>query len=818
MSIQNHSVSLEWGGRTLTIETGLFAPQANGAVTVRYGDTVVLVTATMAREPRPGMDFFPLTVDFEERYYAAGKMPGSRFVRRETRPGEEAILNGRLIDRSIRPQFPKGALNDVQVVCTTLVYDGENEVDIPALIGASAALHMSDIPFEGPIGGVKIGMIDGDFVINPTHEQLETGQLELVVSARREGICMIEAGAKQVSEEQMAEAHELAFALIKPVLDLQDELREKFGKSKGEMKISKIPDAVVNAIEEKFGAEFKIAILTPYKGERNENLDNLKIRAKEELAPTLGDDASYIGAAFEKIAAKVVRTAILEEGKRPDGRHIGDLRELTARAGVLPRTHGTGLFSRGETQVLTVATLGSPGDEKIIDGLDDEEKRRYLHHYNFPPYSVGEARPMRGPGRREIGHGALAEKALVPVLPSQSEFPYTLRCVSEVLSSNGSTSMASVCGSTIALMDAGVPILAPVAGISIGLVKEEGDAYTLLTDIIGMEDFYGDMDFKVAGTRDGITAIQLDTKAKYLPMEMIPRVFSQAREARLKILAVIEGAIDKPREQLSDFAPRILTVQIPPERIGEVIGPGGKMIRSIVERTGAKIDIEDDGTVFISSLKAEGGEMAAKIIRDMVREIEVGEQFTGKVTRIMNFGAFVELIPGKEGLIRISDLDWSFVNSVEDVLKIGDEVKVVVSEIDDQGRTNLSRKALIEKPEGYQERERAPREPRGDGGFGNRGGDGDRPRGPRREGGFGNRDREPRGDGGNREGGNGGERPRGPRRENREGGNGGERPRGPRRENREGGNGGSREGGNREGGNGGGRPSGGMGGFGGPRR
>lgn len=787
MSIQNHSVSLEWGGRTLTIETGLFAPQANGAVTVRYGDTVVLVTATMAREPRPGMDFFPLTVDFEERYYAAGKMPGSRFVRRETRPGEEAILNGRLIDRSIRPQFPKGALNDVQVVCTTLVYDGENEVDIPALIGASAALHMSDIPFEGPIGGVKIGMVDGDFVVNPTHEQLENGQLELVVSARAEGICMIEAGAKQVSEEQMAEAHELAFALIQPVLALQEELREKFGKLKSEMKIQRIPDEVMESVEDAYGPLFRTAILTPSKGERNEVLDALKTSAKEALSEKLGDDAVHISAAFEKLAAKYTRAAILEEGKRPDGRGIGDLRELTARASVLPRTHGTGLFSRGETQVLTVATLGSPGDEKIIDGLDDEEKRRYLHHYNFPPYSVGEARPMRGPGRREIGHGALAEKALVPVLPSQSEFPYTLRCVSEVLSSNGSTSMASVCGSTIALMDAGVPILAPVAGISIGLVKEEGDAYTLLTDIIGMEDFYGDMDFKVAGTRDGITAIQLDTKAKFLPMDMIPRVFEQARDARFKILDVIEGAISSPREQLSEFAPRILTVQIPPERIGEVIGPGGKMIRSIVERTGAKIDIEDDGTVFISSLKAEGGEMAAKIIRDMVREIEVGEQFTGKVTRIMNFGAFVELIPGKEGLIRISDLDWSFVNSVEDVLKIGDEVKVVVSEIDDQGRTNLSRKALIEKPEGYQERERAPREPRGEGGFGGRGGDGDRPRGPRRD-------------------------DRGPRepRENR--GESGDRPRGPRRE---GGNGG---GGPREGGNGGGRPSGGMGGFGGPRR
>ncbi len=801
MAIQTQGVSLEWGGRTLSIETGLFAGQANGSVTVQYGDTVVLVTATMAREPRPGMDFFPLTVDYEERMYAAGKMPGSRFVRRETRPGEDAILNSRLIDRSIRPQFPKGALNDVQIVVTTLAYDGENEVDIVGLIGASAALHISNIPFEGPIAGVKIGMIDGDFVINPTHEQVETGQMELVVAARKEGICMIEAGAKQVPEEQMIEAHELAFRLIAPVLALQDELREKVGKAKTEMKISKIPDSVTAAIQEKYGAQFKTALLTPVKGERNENVEALKSLAKSELAEILGDDAKFLGSAFEKLAEKLTRASILEDGIRPDGRKIGDLRELTAKVALLPRTHGTGLFSRGETQVLTIATLGSPGDEKIIDGLDDEEKRRYLHHYNFPPYSVGEARPMRGPGRREIGHGALAEKALVPVLPAQKDFPYTLRCVSEVLSSNGSTSMASVCGSTLALMDAGVPILAPVAGISIGLVKEEGDKYTLLTDIAGIEDFYGDMDFKVAGTKVGITAIQLDTKAKYLSMEMIPQIFSQAYDARLKILEVLDGAIQTPRTELSQYAPRILTVNIPVERIGEVIGPGGKMIRSIVERTGAKIDIEDDGTIFISSLKAEGGEMAAKIISDMTREIEIGEEYTGTVTRLMNFGAFVEILPGKEGLIRISDLSWEYVPSVEDVLKVGDEVKIVVSEIDDQNRVNLSRKALLPKPEGYQERA-----PRGEGGPREGGGD----RGPRPEGGGGNRGPRREGGGGGGFGGN-----RGPRREggggNREGGSG----------NREGGGGGNREGGgggNREGGGNSGGPRGGMGGFGGPRQ
>jgi polyribonucleotide nucleotidyltransferase len=712
------------------------------------------------------MDFFPLTVDYEERMYAAGKMPGSRFVRRETRPGEDAILNGRLIDRSIRPQFPKGALNDVQVVITTLAYDGENEVDIPGLIGASAALQISDIPFEGPVAGVKIGLLDGDFIVNPTHQQIEEGDLELVVSARPEGICMIEAGSKQVPEDVMAEAHDLAFRLLQPVFAMLNELQQKYGKPKTEMHIYKVPDSVIQAVESGFGSRFKEAIGTPAKGERNEALESLKKEAKAALAEQLGDEASHIGNAFEKLAAKYTRELILTESKRPDGRGLGELRQLSARASILPRTHGTGLFMRGETQVLTIATLGAPGDEKIVDGLDEEEKKRYLHHYNFPPYSVGEARPMRAPGRREIGHGALAEKALVPVLPAQADFPYTLRCVSEVLGSNGSTSMASVCGSTLALMDAGVPISAPVAGISIGLIKDEGSDYVLLTDIIGMEDFYGDMDFKVAGTTEGITAIQLDTKAKYLPMDMIPQVFSQARDARLKILEVLAGAIDKPREKLSDFAPRILTVHIPVERIGEVIGPGGKTIRSIVERTGAKIDIEDDGTVFITSAQAEGGEMAAKIISDMVREVEIGEVYTGKVTRIMNFGAFVEILPGREGLIRISDLDWNYVPTVEDVVKVGDTVQVKVVEIDDQNRINLSRKALIEKPEGYVEREGGERGERGE-----RGGD----RGPRSGG-------RP---GGDRRGGGGGGGPRG--------GGGGGRP-------------------------GGGPPRGGMGGFGGPRQ
>jgi polyribonucleotide nucleotidyltransferase len=779
MSLQQESVSIEWGGRTLTIETGTLAEQASGAVTVQYGETIVLATATMAREPRPGTDFFPLTVDFEERMYAAGKIPGSRFIRRETRPGEDAILNSRLIDRSIRPLFPKGAANDVQVILTSLCVDGENELDIPGLIGASAALTISNIPFNGPIVGVKIGMVDGDFVINPTHEQIEQGELELVVSCSEKGVLMIEAGSKQVPEERMAEAIDMAFRVAQPVIQLQKQLQERLGKPKTQMVIRDVPENVVSLLDERFGQQIETAIGTPTKTERNEALDALRGEAITALGEELGDDVKAIPNALEKLFKKYTRKMIMGEGKRPDGRSMGDLRPLGAKVSILPRTHGTGLFNRGATQVLTVTTLGSPGDEKIIDGLDEEEKRRYLHHYNFPPYSVGEARPLRGPGRREIGHGALAEKALVPVLPSQADFPYTLRLVSEVLGSNGSTSMAAVCGSTLALMDAGVPILAPVAGISIGLVT--GDTVedrVLLTDIIGVEDFYGDMDFKVAGTEAGITAIQLDTKAEYLPLSMMREVFTLARDARLKILDVIKGAIAEPRQQLSAFAPRILTVNVPVERIGEIIGPGGKTIRSIVERTGAKIDIEDDGTVFISSSQAESGEAAAKIISDMVREVEIGEVYTGPVTRILNFGAFVEILPGREGLIRISELDWGYVNTVEDVLKPGEEVTVKVAEIDDQGRINLSRKALLPKPEGYQERlPREPREgggpggdrPRGGGGFGGNGGGfgGDRPRN-----GGGDRPRGGGGFGGDR--GGGGDRPRGG------GGGFGGGPRGPR--------------------------------------
>jgi polyribonucleotide nucleotidyltransferase len=570
---------------------------------------------------------------------------------------------------------------------------------------------LSDIPFDGPIAGAKIGMVDGDFVINPTIEQLEHGTLELVVASGKEGILMIESGAKEVPEEEMAQAVEMAFRAVTPVLELQNQLREKLGKEKTEMVISSLPEGLLEEVESQFGAGIQKAVTTPIKGERNLALDALRDEVKSTFADRDDISGGQIGAVIEKLAKKYTRRMILEEGKRPDGRQQNQLRPLNAAVNILPRTHGTGLFQRGGTQVLTISTLGSPGDVKIIDTLSEgEETKRYLHHYNFPPYSVGEARPMRGPGRREIGHGALAEKALGPVLPTEKEFPYTLRLVSEVLSSNGSTSMASVCGSTLSLMDAGVPLKAPVAGISIGLVLDDkSDKRVLLTDIIGMEDFYGDMDYKVAGTKAGITAIQLDTKAHHLPVDMTRDVFVAAREARMTILDTIESAISAPREQLSEYAPRILTVNIPVERIGEVIGPGGKMIRSIVERTGAKIDIEDDGTVFITSTTAQGGDAAARIISDMVRDVEVDEVYTGPVTRILNFGAFVEILPGREGLIRISELDWNYVPSVEEVLQVGEEVTVKVAEIDDQGRINLSRKALLPKPEGYVERPREER-------------------------------------------------------------------------------------------------------------
>jgi polyribonucleotide nucleotidyltransferase len=723
MGIQAHEVSMEWAGRTLSIETGTLAQQANGSVTVRYADTMVLVTAVASNEPRQGIDFFPLTVDFEEKMYAAGRIPGTRFIRREGRPSERAILTGRLIDRSIRPLFPKGALNDVQVIITTFSADQDTTLDIPAIIGATAALSISDIPFAGPIAAVKVGLIGDEFVLNPTIGDLVNSDLEMVVTGFEKGVLMIEAGAKQVPDSVVADAIEFACNNFQPVIDLQRQLMEKVGKPKMKFHVLKPPEEFAGWILEGYGEEFKNAIRQVMKTDRENALNTLREKVMTELAERVGEQANQLRLAFDDIEKKLYRQMVLNEGVRPDGRGYKDLRPISCAVSLLPRTHGSGLFTRGETQAMTIATLGAVSDEKIMDALDEEESKRFMHHYNFPPFSTGEARPLRGAGRREIGHGALVERGLEAVIPDSIKFPYTIRLVSEILSSNGSTSMAGTCGSTLALMDAGVPILAPVAGISIGLVTEWDDAgnvtkRALLTDIMGMEDHLGDMDFKVTGTREGVTAIQLDLKIQGAEPAMFREAILQSRETRLFLLDKIQEVIAAPREQLSSYAPRILTTLVPVDRIGEVIGPGGKMIRSIIERSGAeKIDIEDDGTVFITSVNAAAAEEALRIINDMVREVEIGEVYTGKVSRIFPFGAMVEIFPGKEGLIPVSQIAWEHVRHPEDVLKIGDEVTVRVTDIDAQGRVNLTRKGLLPRPEGFTE---GP--PSGGRSYGDRGG------------------------------------------------------------------------------------------------
>lgn len=703
MAIQDTCYEIEWGGRALTIETGTLAQQANGAVTVRYGDTMVLVTA-VSTAPREGIDFFPLTVDFEERMYAAGKIPGSRFIRREGRPSEKAILTGRLIDRTIRPLFPKSFINEVQVVITTLSADPENYLDIPGLVGASVALSISDIPFNGPVVGIKVGYREGQYLLNPTYEQLAQGSLELIVAGGPKGINMIEAGSSQISEEVMAGAIQFAWDNMQPIFEWQNKIVSEIGKPKMTTFAEHvIPDDALNAVSSAAGQRIRETLVAAGKADRDSAINQLRDEVLAELGPQFEENPSAVREAFEAVVKKQLRSLISEEQKRVDGRGLEDIRSLRCQVGFIPRAHGSALFSRGETQAVSITTLGSVGEEKLIDGLGDEESKRFMHQYNFPPYSVGEAKPLRGPGRRDIGHGALAEKALVPVMPDAVTFPYTVRVVSEILSSNGSTSMASVCGSTLSLMDAGVPIISPVAGISLGLVLEDDGRYALLTDIMGIEDHCGDMDFKVAGTREGITAIQLDLKAEALPLHVIPEVLERAKNARYFILDTMRAVLEAPRAELSDYAPRIMTLKIPVDKIGGVIGPGGKNIRAIIERTGAKIDIEDDGTVFISSTDPVKGREAYQIIENMVKEVEVGEEYTGKVTRILPFGAFVEVLPGKEGLVHISQLEWRHVGTVEEVVDIGDEVTVKVVEIDDQGRINLTRKGLLPKPEGYVE-------------------------------------------------------------------------------------------------------------------
>jgi polyribonucleotide nucleotidyltransferase len=721
-------VELDLAGRALSLETGLIAQQADGAVVVRYGDTTVLSTAVGEREPNESVGFYPLTVDYEERMYAAGKIPGG-FIKREGRPTEAAVLAARLTDRPIRPLFPKGYKAEVQIISTVMSADQENDPDILSIIGASAAITLSQIPWDGPVGAVRIGFVDDEIVINPTTSQLAGSKLDMVVAGTNDAIMMVEGEADQVSEEVLVAGIERAHNEIKRIVELQLDLQRQAGKEKWSYEAPPIDRALESRVRDILGDRLTAAINNPDKVLRLEGTANLREEllahmaapGDEETMPLVSKDVMD---AFERILKEEVRRSIIEEGVRPDGRRPDEIRSIWAETGYLPRTHGSAIFTRGQTQVITIVTLGSTAEEQRLDSIGPEDSKRYIHHYNFPPFSVGEVRRMRGPGRRDIGHGALAERALLAVIPDEDEFPYTMRLVSEVVSSNGSTSMASVCGSTLALMDAGVPIEEPVAGIALGLVTDPAAAkYTILSDIQGMEDALGDMDFKVAGTERGVTAIQMDIKVKGITPEIMREALAQAREGRIFILGEMEKAIAKPREELSKFAPRVIRVKINPEKIGAVIGPGGKMIRSIQEETGTKIDIDDDGTVSVASTEASGAEAAIQRIMGLTQEIRIerGEIYTGRVVSIMPYGAFVEIIPGKDGLVHISELSEDpaiRVARVEDIVNIGDEITVMVTEVAPNGKVSLSRRAAMtgELPEPKPERP-----PRRDGDRGDRG-------------------------------------------------------------------------------------------------
>jgi len=681
------------------VEIGKVAKQANGAAIVRYGETVVLVTATASKEPREGIDFFPLTVDYEERQYAVGKIPGG-FIKREGRPTELATLTARLIDRPIRPLFPKGFRNDVHIVATVMSVEKDNAPDVTSIIGASIALSISDIPFNGPVAAVVVGFIDGEYVINPTVEQLAESQMHLKVAGSKDAIMMVEAGANEVQEEQMLDAIFFAHEQIKKIAAFQEKIIEELAPVKSEVIILETDEEIEKTVREFAVDKLENAVKNPDKKAREENMDEVKQLTREHFAEVYPETDKEINSILDKLMKEIVRKMMLEDGERVDGRKLDEIRTVTCEVGFLPRPHGSGLFTRGQTQVLSVTTLGSMREEQVLDGLGVEESKRYIHHYNFPPYSVGETRPMRGPGRREIGHGALAERALLPVIPDEAEFPYTIRVVSDVLESNGSSSMGSVCGSTLSLMHAGVPIKAPVSGIAMGLVKDK-DKFAILSDIQGIEDALGDMDFKVAGTQKGITALQMDIKISGVSREIVEKALAQAHEGRMFIMNKMLEAINKPNEQLSPFAPRLIRMQIPTDKIREVIGPGGKTIHKIVDETGSKIDIEDDGSLFIIAVDEEAAQKAKYFIESIIAEVEVGKTYMGTVKRIMDFGAFVEVIPGvlgtqgKEGLVHISQLAEERVNKVQDVVSIGDQILVKVTEIDRQGRINLSRKAVL---------------------------------------------------------------------------------------------------------------------------
>lgn len=696
--------TIDLAGSQLKVTIGKVAEQANGACLVQYGDTVVLVTATSSSKPREGIDFFPLSVDYEEKMYAVGKIPGG-FIKREGRPSEKATLSARLIDRPLRPLFPEGYRNDVHIVATVLSVDQDHSPEIVAMIGSSIALSISDIPFDGPTGSVEVGYIDGKYIINPNEEERNNSKINLSLAGTKTAIMMVEAGAQEVSESEMLEAILEGHEVIKDICEFVEEISSEVGKEKAEYEVFKADEEIVAKVKD-FGKDLLVnAIREKDKVVREENTEKAKEAIREHFVDLMEEHSKDISAAIEEIEVTEIRRGILEEERRPDDRKLDEIRHLSSEVSVLPRTHGSGLFTRGQTQVLSIATLGAISEEQVIDGLGDDKPKRYIHHYNFPGFCVGDTKPSRSPGRREIGHGALAERALLPVIPDSEVFPYTIRVVSEVLSSNGSSSQASICGSTLALMDAGVPIKAPVAGIAMGLIEEDG-VIKILTDIQGLEDHFGDMDFKVAGTRKGITAIQMDIKVEGIKKEILETALDRAKDARFEILDHLATTIEKPREELSKYAPIIHMISIDPERIGEVIGAGGKIINKIIEQTGVKIDIDDDGKISILSDSDEKAKEAIAIIEDIVKEIEIGEVYLGKVKKIVKFGAFVEIKKGTEGLLHISEIAHERTNNVEDVLKVGDSVEVKVIDIaKDTGKISLSRKALIKREDNSKKEE-----------------------------------------------------------------------------------------------------------------
>lgn len=689
------SFRMELAGRSLIVETGKMAKQASGAVLVRYGETVVLVTSTASKEAREGMDFFPLTVDYEEKMYAVGKMPGG-FLRREGRPGNSAILNARLIDRPIRPLFDKRCRNDIHVMATVLSVDYDNAPELCGMLGASASLGISDIPWDGPIAGVRVGRVDGKFVINPTQEQLKVSTLNITVAGSETAILMVEGGAQEAPEEDVLDAIMFGHETIKELVAFQKKIIEEVGKPKRTLIFPEIPEEIKTAIYAYAERPLKEAIFNPDKLTREAHMEEVRKEAEAHFKEIYPENGSDIAECLNHLTKEIVRHMISVDKIRPDGRALEEIRPISCEVGLLPRVHGSALFTRGQTQALTITTLAPMSETQIIDDLTQETEKRYIHQYNFPSYSVGETKSSRGPGRREIGHGALAERALIPVIPTVEEFPYAIRVVSEILESNGSSSQASVCGSTMSLMNAGVPIKAPVAGIAMGLVNE-GEHFTVLTDIQGMEDALGDMDFKVAGTAKGITAIQMDIKIHGLSREILLAALQQAQKGRMFILGKMAECIDKPAEHLSPYAPKIITLTIPVDRIRDVIGSGGKIINKIISETGVKMDVEEDGHVYIATPDEEAAQRAKKWVEELTHEVQVGETYLGKVTRLMKFGVFVEILPGKEGMVHVSQLATRRVEKPEDVVHEGDEIMVKVTEIDDKGRINLSRKALLQE-------------------------------------------------------------------------------------------------------------------------